>query len=199
MVIISNEIECQMQSKNHIEYIYIICCAFIVALIIIWIRSVQHPKWNSRVLILRLFFFFSSQISFDTKWKKLIIPDWGTRIFSLIDSLHFLIVFLFIYFLCDSNAEAAGKTNVMVVSDLRRALPQFMVVAVKNLILLGKNDGCGGNQLSNMWIHFCFFFLVFRLTNRLGFYIGLSDNFNSGTAKRNRSSIHFNQWRNIMD
>lgn len=35
--------------------------------------------------------------------------------------------------------EADGKTNVMVVSDSRRALPQFMVVAVKNLILLGKS------------------------------------------------------------
>lgn len=35
--------------------------------------------------------------------------------------------------------DAADKANVMVVSDCRRALPQFMVVAVKNLILLGKN------------------------------------------------------------
>lgn len=38
------------------------------------------------------------------------------------------------------NVEAAAKPDVMVVSDFRRALPQFMVVAVKNLILLGEDD-----------------------------------------------------------
>lgn len=38
--------------------------------------------------------------------------------------------------------DAAGKTDVLVVSDFRRALPQFMIVSVKNLILLGENDGC---------------------------------------------------------
>lgn len=53
-----------------------------------------------------------------------------TRIFSIF-------FFLFVLLNIDSNVEAAGKTNVMVISDFRRALPQFVVVGVKNLILLG--------------------------------------------------------------
>lgn len=48
-----------------------------------------------------------------------------------------LLIFIFGF---RSDVEVAGDTNVMVVSDFRRALPQFLVVAVKNLILLGKNN-----------------------------------------------------------
>lgn len=53
-----------------------------------------------------------------------------------------MVKFIHFFYHFDRNVDAAGKTDVLVVSDFRRALPQFMIVSVKNLILLGENDGC---------------------------------------------------------